>query len=142
MDLRGASGNRRAAAAFRGLSLALMLLSCGPIQAQPTPNPAAVNESTFELRVAGRRLEGGTRTLRVPQGERVTLRWTADEPMTIHVHGLDLEVALPSSVARELPIDAQLAGRFPVTAHLVAASAAGAAPARERALRYLEVHPR
>src|SRR5258706_8762110 len=82
MNLRGASGNRRAAAAFRGLSLALMLLSWGPIQAQPTSNPAAVNESTFELRAAGRRLVGGTRTLRVPRAECVWLRWAANEPMT------------------------------------------------------------
>jgi len=100
--------------------------------------PAAEPWRTIDLRVAERRLENGPKTIRLVRGERVTLRWVADEKMTVHVHGYDIALALEPGIMKAMPIEARVAGRFPVTAHL--APGAGGRH-REPTLLYLEVQP-
>jgi len=94
----------------------------------------------FELQVAARKPKGGVRTVSILQGERVTLRVRSDEAMTIHVHGLERELAVKPGVEAMLEIDGHSTGRFPVTAHLHGAPAGKKPP--EPTLLYLEVHPR
>jgi len=141
MNLRGPSGNRPAIVACRALALAFLSLA-SEAQSQPPLDPAATTGHTFELRVAGRRPEGGVRTLRLRQGEPALLRCTADEPMTVHVHGYGLELPLRAGVPGTLRVDARFVGRFPVTAHLPPAGKAGSGHSHEPTLLYLEVHPR
>jgi hypothetical protein len=93
----------------------------------------------IELRVVERRIDKGPATIRLVRGERVTLSWTADEKMTVHMHGYDIARALEPGIPTAMPIEARVAGRFPVTAHL--AAAARDKKHREPTLVYIEVHP-
>ena len=93
-----------------------------------------------DLRSAGRHLESG-QSFRLTLGERVTLRWVADEPRTGLVHGYDASIALDPGVAKTMPFVARTAGRFPVGAHLPAAADGGKGGRHEPVLFYLEVHP-
>ena len=93
-----------------------------------------------DLRIAGRHLESG-QTLQLTRGDRVTLRWLADEAMTVHIHGYDASIALEAGVPKTLPFVARTAGRFAVGAHLPAAAEHGKGRHHEPVLFYLEVHP-
>ena len=98
----------------------------------------------IDLRIAGRRLEGGAATIRLAKGEKVVLRWTTDERALLHLHGYDLEATLEPGVRTPMPIDARLVGRFAVTAHGFGPAAERAAAEKHRhepALLYLEVLP-
>ena len=100
----------------------------------------AAEPQVFELEVIARKAKGGARTVRIMQGERVTLRVRSDEAMTIHVHGLEREAAVKPGVEAMVEIDGRSTGRFPVTAHLHGAPAGK--KAAEPTLLYLEVHPK
>ena len=100
----------------------------------------AAEPQVFELVVVARKPKGGVRTVSILQGERATLRVRSDEAMTIHVHGLERELAVKPGVEATVEIDGHSTGRFPVTAHLHGGSSGKKPP--EPTLLYLEVHPR
>ena len=53
---------------------------------------AFVAESTrIELTLTGGELPRDARVIRVRQGDDVTVRWTTDRPLTIHLHGYDIK---------------------------------------------------
>ena len=121
-------------------------------------SPVADQEfARFELSIADRSVAGGERTLRVLQGQQIELVWSVSEPVTVHVHGYDLELALEPGSAQVQRFVADATGRFSVTAHGFAKPASdghahddGADhnhgsikdPEAEPTLVYLEVHPR
>ena len=132
------------------------MLGCG---VGDSANPPVVDQepARFELAIADRNVDGGDRTLRVLQGQQIELVWTVDEPVTIHVHGYDLELALEPGSDRVQSFLADATGRFAITAHgFVKAASDGHAhdhesdphhgPSKdaelEPTLLYLEVHPR
>lgn len=45
----------------------------------------------FELAIRSGELPGDRRVVRVRQGDDVMLRWTTDKPVTVHLHGYDVE---------------------------------------------------
>lgn len=55
--------------------------------------------------------------VRVYQGDIVTLRWITDEPVTLHLHGYDIELAVSPDEAAEMTFEAFATGRFPIEAH-------------------------
>lgn len=73
--------------------------------------------------------------IRVHQGDEVTLRWTVDAPLTIHLHGYDIEKRLTPPGPSVMRFLARATGRFPIAIH-------GSAGAPEVVLGYLEVYPR
>lgn len=106
------------------------------VQAEPAP------ARTFELRIQKQALVGGPATLRVLQGERVQIALVSDEPMTLHLHGYDIETTiLPGRPAR-MSFQAMSTGRFPLAAHIPGSASRSAGSHREKMLLYLEVHPR
>ena len=99
----------------------------------------------FDLGIVKRRVEGNVTTIRVDRGDRVVLRWRADEAVTIHLHGYDLHAQLTSVARTDMRFLAGIAGRFPITAHEFGAATQPGAQAkrpRETTLLYLEVQPR
>jgi FtsP/CotA-like multicopper oxidase with cupredoxin domain len=98
-------------------------------------------ELTFDLRVENGRVAGDMRVVRVKQGDVVTLRWTADQPAILHLHGYDIEKRVEPGAVVEMHFTAAATGRFPVHAH-----ATGARPGNsvneEAPLAYVEVYPR
>ncbi len=96
----------------------------------------------IDLALRKRQIEGGTRVVRVTQGDEVVLRWTADEAASLHLHGYDLHASPAPGAASIMSFSARATGRFPITAHGFAGEHAHAGGHRERTLIYLEVHPR
>ena len=88
-----------------------------------------------ELTIQAGVLPEAQRVVRVQQGEEVTLRWTTDTPVTLHLHGYDIEKAAKPDAPATMTFRARATGRFPITVH----RAHGAA---EATLGYVEVHPR
>ena len=130
------------AACCKSAAVSLLVLVAGGAGAAPNEGilPAqAVGERIVDIRIAARKPEGGVRTLRARQGERIVLRVHSDEEMTIHVHGYDAEKRAAPGALAEIAFVARWVGRFPVTAHLPPTSSD--AHRREPTLLYLEVHP-
>ena len=102
------------------------------LHAQPAPNKAAPR--IFELAIANGRVAAAADPLRVRKGDAVELRWTSDRPITLHLHGYDIERRVAPQAPSAMAFTARLTGRFPITEHHHGGR-------HERALVYLEVHP-
>jgi hypothetical protein len=91
---------------------------------------------TFELHIALRQVPAAQRVLRAAQGERLELRWSSDEPLTLHLHGYNIEARVEPGKPAVMAFTARSTGRFPVEIH-------GEGPKRQHhALVYLEIYPR
>jgi hypothetical protein len=99
--------------------------------------PAA--DVTFDLRVERGRLPANMRVIRVMQGDAVTLRWTSDRPITLHLHGYDIEMTVAPGKEAAMAFSARATGRFAVTEH--APQAAGG-HSHMPPLAHVEVRPR
>jgi hypothetical protein len=106
-----------------------------------TITAANAADLTFDLRVENGRVAGDMRVVRVKQGDVVTLRWSADRPAILHLHGYDIEKRVEPGTVVEMRFTAAATGRFPVHAH-----ATGARPGNsvneEVPLAYVDVYPR
>jgi len=91
----------------------------------------------FELRIAERRVPPAQRVLRATEGERVELRWEADEPLVLHLHGYDIKTRVEPGKPAVMAFRARLTGRFPVAIH-----AEGGTKHSHSALVHIEIHPR
>ena len=96
---------------------------------------AGAEQRGFDMPIRGGELPKEKQVLKVRQGDEVTLRWTTDAPLTIHLHGYDIEKALSPDRPVSMQFSARAAGRFSIEIH-------PQGRARERTLGYLEVHPR
>ncbi len=121
---RTGNGCGRGACALLAL-IASILLSVGP--------PVWAEQRVVELSIRNGELAKDMRVVRVRQGDDVTLRWTTDKPLTIHLHGYDLEKTLSPGTPVSMRFNARATGRFPIETH---------GHGEERTLGYLEVYPR
>ena len=96
---------------------------------------AQAESQVFELAVREGVLPTSQRVIRVQQGDEVTLRWTTDRQITVHLHGYDIERSLRPGAPITMQFRARATGRFPITVH-------GPGKGEEATLGYLEVHPR
>ncbi len=111
-----------------GLPVFVMLLALVPV-AGVRAEPRVV-----DLALRDGQLPEDRRVVRVRQGDEVTLRWTTDRPVTLHLHGYDLEEKLTPGASRSMRFVARATGRFPIEIH--------GARGGDRVVGYLEVHPR
>jgi hypothetical protein len=95
--------------------------------------PVRAEQRVIDLTIRNDELPKDMRVVRVRQGDDVTLRWTTDKPLTIHLHGYDLEKTLSPGTPVSMRFNARATGRFPIETH---------GHGEERTLGYLEVHPR
>ena len=97
-------------------------------------------ELTFMLPIAGGRLPENMQLVRVKQGDVVTLRWSTDRSLLLHLHGYDIERRVEPGTVVEMRFTARATGRFPVHVHSI--DARSGSHAREEApLVYVEVYP-
>lgn len=80
-----------------------------PATEQPSPTMAP---TSYELVIQGKKLVSGPTTIKVNQGDEVTIKITSDEADTFHLHGYDKSVAITSNTPAQLIITANLSGRF------------------------------
>ncbi len=110
-------------------------------------SPVLAAEQEFNLQIAQRQIAKKPPTIRVKQGDKVTLNWTSDETVKLHLHGYDLALILRPGAATQPPqklmLTANIAGRFPLSAHGFGADLeAHAKHQHEVPLLYLEVEPK
>jgi hypothetical protein len=114
--------------------LALLLIAA-------TAGSASAAELAFDLKVERGRLPENMRRIRVQQGDAVTLRWTSDQPLVVHLHGYDIEKRIAPGTVTAMQFTAYATGRFPI--HVHAQGAGGGGGAHEDApLANVEVYPR
>jgi hypothetical protein len=101
---------------------------------------AAAEELSFDLRIERGRVPANMRLIRVKQSDVVKLRWRADKPTILHLHGYDIESKVEPGGVTEMTFTARATGRFPVHAH--APLARGGHSHDEAPLVRIEVHPR
>jgi hypothetical protein len=81
---------------------------------------AKAAELTFVLRIENGRVPANMRLIRVKQNDIVKLLWSTDKPMTIHLHGYDIEKGVASGAVTDMTFTARATGRFTVEPHLAA----------------------
>jgi hypothetical protein len=96
---------------LRSLVLALSLLGA-------TNLVAAAAEVTYTLAVANGRLPDNMRLIRVKQNDVVKLEWSTDKPITVHLHGYDIEKEIKPGAVTEMKFVARATGRFTIEPHL------------------------
>jgi len=102
---------------------------------------ATAVELTFDLKVEHGRIPDAMRLIRVKQGDVVRMRWTADQPLVLHLHGYDIEKRVEPHATTELTFTASATGRFPVHVHAQGERAGGHAHEQEPLVN-IEVYPR
>jgi hypothetical protein len=95
-------------------------------------------ERIFEITIEGGKVAEEMRIIQVRQGDFVTLRWTADRRIKLHLHGYDLEKEVGPGSVTQFAFPAYASGRFPVMVHGVRGEELPDAPPLVR----LEVSPR
>lgn len=95
----------------------------------------AAQARVFELALRNGDLAVEQRVVRVRQGDDVTLRWTTDRTLTLHLHGYDIETRLSPAAPASMRFTARASGRFPIESH---AHGQGG----HRVLAHVEVLPR
>jgi len=75
-------------------------------------------EVTYALTVANGRLPDSMRLIRVKQNDVVKLEWRTDKPLTVHLHGYDIEQELQPGTVTEMTFTARATGRFTVEPHI------------------------
>ena len=93
----------------------------------------------FDLRIERGRVPANVRLIRIKQGDVVKLRWSSDRPITLHLHGYDIETNVEPNRVAEMTFAARAAGRFSVEEHKPQSSGSHMHGAP---LVWIEVHPR
>jgi FtsP/CotA-like multicopper oxidase with cupredoxin domain len=131
-DRRPATVSRRAGLRYAGV---LALAAAGWLF-DPRPAWAQTGKTRFfVLDIRHGKVPAAQRTIRVAEGDRVELRWTADEAVELHLHGYDIRLDLKPGAPASMTLYVHTAGRFPVGIH-------GSGGHGHGNVVYLEVHPR
>ncbi len=93
----------------------LALLVLGGLFLTLRPDPQAARDQSFDLNITGGKLTPSQIT--VGEGDRVTLRITADKDMELHLHGVDREIEVESGETQEITFEATPSGGFPIEDH-------------------------
>lgn len=116
--------------------LTMVAFSCA--LAGLTAAAAQAGEMVFDLKIENGRVAPNMRLIRVKEGTPVKLRWTSDRPITLHLHGYDIETRIEPGAVAEMAFVARATGRFPVEEHTPMRGHSHS----EAPLVRIEVHPR
>jgi FtsP/CotA-like multicopper oxidase with cupredoxin domain len=117
-----------------------MLLLLAPTAAVLAPVGASAADLTFDLKIERGQVPQNMRVIRVSQGDVVKLRWSTDQPVTLHLHGYDIEQTLERGAVAEMTFTARATGRFPVHVH-DGSVRTGSHSHQEAPLVLIEVYP-
>jgi hypothetical protein len=128
------TGAARRAASRRGLAaIAALALTVALTGVAPGAGAAEAGAKAFAVVLANGRVANGPETLVFHQGDDVEIRLSSDRPISLHMHGYDIERQVVPGAPAVITLKATVAGRFPVSEH--------GPGRREHAVVYLEVHP-
>jgi hypothetical protein len=75
------------------------------------------------------------RTLRAKKGDRITILWSTDQPLVVHIHPFEVEQDVVPGKTALSEFAADISGRFPIEVHILGKRA------RHKVVGYLEVLP-
>jgi hypothetical protein len=75
-------------------------------------------EVTYALTIANGRVPDNMWLIRVKQNDVVKLEWSTDKPMSVHLHGYDIEQEVKPGTVTEMTFTARATGRFTVEPHI------------------------
>jgi hypothetical protein len=101
------------------------------------PMMAHAEERHFDLALKAGVLPKELQTIKVKQGDSVELKWTSDQPIKMHLHGYDMQIAVKPSEPTVTAINAKIAGRFSVDK----LAEKGGGHHHGGKILYFEVHP-
>lgn len=116
-----------------------------PVRAGESPrarNEAPLSELAFDITVADGVVARTQRVLKVPHQAEVSISWSVDRPLVIHLEGYDILVEARPGQPETMRFKAFATGRFPVHAHEVGRGDAKKHAHGHGPLLRLEVHPR
>src|ERR1044072_2054901 len=106
---------RRSTSMSRLSSLQTLLLV---MSLTSTLNAAEAAQVTYALNIVNGRVPDNMRLIRVKQDDVVKLEWSTDKPMTVHLHGYDIEQELKPGTVTQMSFTARATGRFTIEPHL------------------------
>jgi len=98
---------------------------------------ARAEERHFDLALKAGALPKNLQTIKVNQGDSVELKWTSDQPIKMHLHGYDMEIAVKPGEPTVTAINAKISGRFSVEK----LAEKGGGHHHGGKILYFEVHP-
>ena len=101
---------------------------------------ALAEQQVLDLELKQGRFTAAKNTVRVTQGDTVTLRITSDLSGELHLHGYDVPMKLKAGKTTTTIVQVSVAGRFPITSHGFEGDTGHGH--KHKALLYLEVYPR
>ena len=81
-------------------------------------NAAAAAQVTYALNIVNGRVPDNMRLIRVKQDDVVKLEWSTDKPMTVHLHGYDIEQEVKPRTVTQMTFTARATGRFTIEPHI------------------------
>jgi hypothetical protein len=100
---------------------------------------AGAAEVTYALAITNGRVPANMRLIRVKQNDVVKLEWSTDRPLSVHLHGYDIEKEVKPGTVTEMTFIARATGRFTVEPHVGKTPSGG--HAHGDALVTVEVYP-
>jgi hypothetical protein len=100
---------------------------------------AGATEVTYVLAIANGRVPDNMRRIRVKQNDTVKLEWSTDKPVSVHLHGYDIEQDIKPGAVSEMTFVARATGRFTVEPHIGKTQSGG--HAHGDVLVTIEVYP-
>jgi hypothetical protein len=96
-------------------------------------------EVTYVLAITDGHVPNNMRLIRVKQNDVVKLEWSTDKPISVHLHGYDIEKEIKPGAVTQMMFVARATGRFTVEPHIGKTPAGG--HAHGDVLVTIEVYP-
>jgi hypothetical protein len=96
-------------------------------------------EVSYVLAITDGHVPDNMRLIRVKQNDVVKLDWSSDKPISVHLHGYDIEKDIKPGAATQMMFAARATGRFTVEPHIGKTPAGG--HAHGDVLVTIEVYP-
>src|SRR5215467_11188268 len=100
---------------------------------------ARAAEATYVLAITDGHIPDNMRLIRVKQNDLVKLDWSSDKPISVHLHGYDIEKDIKPGTVTHMMFVARATGRFTVEPHIGKTPAGG--HAHGDVLVTIEVYP-
>jgi len=100
---------------------------------------ASAAEVTYVLAITDGHVPNNMRLIRVKQNDVVKLDWSTDKPISVHLHGYDIEKEIKPGAVTQMMFVARATGRFTVEPHIGKTPAGG--HAHGDVLVTIEVYP-
>ena len=106
---------RRATLSVLPLLPSLALALCANSTATVASRAAEVS---YVLPITNGRVPANMRLIRVKRNDVVKLEWSTDKPISVHLHGYDIEKDVKPGAVAEMTFVARATGRFTVEPHV------------------------